>query len=62
MPKIKERAGRLKNPECFHSYKAEEKFEDIIEPRKIMEENGFKFPQQSLGKIKTIYVVAVKRG
>lgn len=41
MPKIKERAGRLKNSERFHGYKAEEKFKDIIEPRKILEEKGF---------------------
>lgn len=49
MPKVKERAGRLKNPKCFNNYKAEEKFVDIIESRKILEEKGFQFPQQLLG-------------
>lgn len=62
MPKIKERARPLKNPECFNSYKAEEKFEDIIESRKILEEKGFQFPQQLSGTIHTIYVTAAKQG
>lgn len=43
MPKIKARASKLKDPKCFYSFKTEEKFEDIIEPRKILEEKGFQF-------------------
>lgn len=41
MPKVKGRAGRLKDPEHFYNFKAEEKYKEIIELRKILEEKGF---------------------
>ena len=41
MFKIKTRAIILKDPARFHGYKTGHKFEDIIEPRKILEEKGF---------------------
>lgn len=43
MPKFKTGVARLNNPPRFHSYKVEDKFEDIIEPYKILEEKGFQF-------------------
>lgn len=43
MPKIKACAGRLKDSERFYGFKAKEKFEDIVEPWKILEEKGFQF-------------------
>ena len=41
MPKIKARAGILKDPKCFYSFKVEEKYKQIIEAQKILEEKGF---------------------
>ena len=41
MPKIKVHAGKLKDPECFYSFKVEEKYEKTIKPLKILEEKGF---------------------
>lgn len=52
----------IENSECFHSYKSEKKFEDIIEPRKIMEEKDFQFPQKPSRTINIIYAATVKRG
>ena len=41
MTRYKKMASRLKNPSCFQGYKVEEKFEEFIEPQKILEEKGF---------------------
>lgn len=49
MPKLKTRAVRLKDLARFHSYKAEDKYEDMIEPRKTLEEKGFLFPNNQRG-------------
>lgn len=32
MPRVKAKAGRLKNQERCYTYKAEEKYEEIIKP------------------------------
>lgn len=45
MPRVKATAGRLIDPERFYTYKAEEKYKEIIEPQKILEEKGFQFPK-----------------
>ena len=34
-------ASRLKDPSQFQSYHTEEKYEEFIEPRNILEEKGF---------------------
>ena len=62
MPKIKGRAGTLKDPGQFHNHKAKEKFEDTIEPHKILEEKGFQFPKQPTRMMNNIYTVVVHRG
>ena len=59
MPKIKARAGKLKDPECFYSFKAEEKYKEFIEPQKILKEKAFQFPKQLIGTMNTIFTTAV---
>ncbi|KAH9770207.1 hypothetical protein KPL71_012301 [Citrus sinensis] len=44
------------------SYHAEEKYEEFIEPRRILEEKGFQFPDQLTGIVKSIHNAAAKRG
>ena len=61
MTRYKKTAARLKDPSRFHSYKAEDKFEEFIEPKKILEENDFQFPQQPSGTINTIYAAVAKK-
>ena len=41
MPRYKKPASRLKDPSRFQSYHAEEKYEEFIERRKILEEKRF---------------------
>lgn len=41
MPKIKARAGKLRDPECFYNFKTEDKYKEFIEPQKILKEKGF---------------------
>ena len=61
MTRYKKTAARLKDPSCFHSYNADDKFEEFIELRKILEEKGFQFFQQPSETINTIYAAAAKR-
>ena len=62
MPRYKRTASRLKDPSCFQSYHAEEKYEEFIEPHKILEEKGLHFPSQPTGIVQTVHNVAAKRG
>ena len=62
MPRYKKTASRLKDPSRFQSCHAEEKYEEFIEPRRILEEKGFQFPDQLTGIVKTIHNAAAKRG
>ena len=62
MPKIKAHAGRLKDPAQFHNHKAKEKFEDTIEPYKILKEQSFQFPKQPTRMMNNIYTVGAHRG
>ena len=62
MPKYKKTASRLKDPSRFQSSHAEEKYEEFIEPRRILEEKGFQFPDQLTGIVQTIHNVVAKRG
>ena len=62
MPRYKKTASRLKDPSRFQSYHAEEKYEEFIEPRRILEEKGFQFPNQLTGIVQTIHNVVAKRG
>ena len=43
MPRYKKIASCLKDPLRFQSYHAEEKYEEFIELRWILEEKGFQF-------------------
>ena len=47
MPRYKKTASHLKDPSCFQSYYAEEKYEEFIKSRKILEEKGFNFQNNS---------------
>ncbi|KAH9750406.1 hypothetical protein KPL71_013870 [Citrus sinensis] len=62
MPRYKKIAIRLKDPSRFQSYHAEEKYEEFIEPHRILEEKGFQFPDQLTGVVQTIHNVVAKRG
>ena len=62
MPRYKKTASHLKDPSHFQSYHTEEKYEEFIEPRKIMEEKWFQFPEQLTGIGQTIHNAAAKRG
>ena len=62
MMRYKKTIAQLKDLSRFHSYKVDDKFEKFIEPRKILEEKGFQFPQHPSGTINTIYIAAIKRG
>ena len=55
MLKFKTRVARLNDPSHFHNCRAEDKFEEFIEPRKLLEEKGFIFPKQPTGVINNIY-------
>lgn len=61
MFKIKTRAIILKDPARFHSCKTGDKFEDIIEPQKILEEKSFQFPKQLSGMMNNIYTAVARR-
>lgn len=61
MPKVKIIAGKLKDLNRFYNYKAKEKYEEIIEPYKILEEKGFQFLKQDAGVINVIFTAATKR-
>ena len=60
MPRYKKTANRLKDPSRFQSYHAEEKYEEFIEPRRLLEEKGFQFPDQLTGITKAIHNAAAK--
>ena len=62
MPKYKITSQCLKDPSHSQSYKAEEKFEEFIKPRKLLEGKGFQFPPNPLGIFQTIHSVVVRRG
>ena len=62
MPRYKRTVSRLKDPLRFQSYHAEEKYEEFIEPRKILEEKGFQFPPQPSGIVQSLYTTAAKCG
>lgn len=59
MPKIKARAGRLKDSKSFYSFKAKEKFKDIVKPRKILKEKSFQFLKQPTEMINNTYTTVV---
>ncbi|KAH9802215.1 hypothetical protein KPL71_001288 [Citrus sinensis] len=62
---VPRRCYSLKNPTIEQgkkSYHAEEKYEEFVEPRKILEEKGFQFPEQLTGVVQTIHNAAAKRG
>lgn len=60
MPKIKARAGKLRDPECFYSFKTEDKYKEFIEPQKILKEKGFQFPKQLIETLNTIFTTAAQ--
>ena len=62
MPRYKRTASWLNNPSRFQSYHAEKKYEEFIEPRKILEEKGFQFPPQPSGIVQSLYAAAAKCG
>ncbi|KAH9801445.1 hypothetical protein KPL71_001039 [Citrus sinensis] len=62
MLRYKKTTSRLKDPSRFQSYHVEEKYEEFIEPRQILEEKGFQFPDQLTGIVKIIHNAAAKRG
>ena len=62
MPRYKKTASRLKDLSRFQSYHAEEKYEEFIEPRRILEEKGFQFADQLTGIVQTIHNAVAKRG
>lgn len=62
MPKYNIIAQRLKDPSYFQGYNAEGKFEELIEPRKILEEKGFQFPPKPLGIVQTIQAIIARWG
>ena len=57
----KRTASRLKDPSRFQSYHVEEKYEEFIEPHKILEEKGFQFPPQLARVVQSLYNAAAKR-
>lgn len=61
MPKIKAHASRLKDSKRFYNFKAKEKFEDIVEPRKILEEKSFQFLKQPTEMINNTYTTVVRK-
>ena len=62
MPRYKRTASRLKDHSRFQSYRAEEKYEEFIEPRKILEEKRFQFSEQLTGIVQTIHNTGAKHG
>ena len=62
MPRYKKKASRLKDPSRFQSYHAEEKYEEFIKPRRILEEKGFQFPERLTRIVQTIHNTAAKQG
>ena len=62
MSRYKKIVSCLIDPSRFQSYHTEEKYEEFIEPRKILEEKGFQFPEQLTGIVQTIHNTAAKRG
>ena len=46
MPRYKKIAGHLKDPSRFQSSHIEEKYDEFIEPHKILEEKGFQFSER----------------
>ncbi|KAH9716271.1 hypothetical protein KPL71_021404 [Citrus sinensis] len=62
MPRYKKTSSRLKDPSRFQSYHAEEKYEEFIESRKILEEKRFQFPDQLTGIVQIIHNAAAKCG
>ena len=62
MPKLKTRATILKDPSRIYSIKIKDKFEEFIEPRKLLEENGFIFPKPPMGVMNNIHNVVARRG
>lgn len=62
MTRYKKTAKRLKDLSRFQGYKPKEKYEEFIEPRKIIKEKGFQFPPQPSGIIQTIHAATARRG
>lgn len=62
MPKLKTRATTLKDPSCIHNYKIEDKFEEFIELRKLLEEKGFLFPKPPMRVMNNIHNTVARRG
>ncbi|KAH9779814.1 hypothetical protein KPL71_007852 [Citrus sinensis] len=62
IPRYKKTTSRLKDQSRFQSYHAEEKYEEFIEPRWILEEKRFQFPDQLTGIVQTIHNDVAKRG
>lgn len=47
--RYKKTTARLKNPSHFQSYKDKDRFEEFLEPIKILQEKGFIFPHTTHG-------------
>ena len=62
MPRYKKTATRLKDLSRFQSYHTEEKYEEFIEPRRILEEKRFQFPDQLTGIVYTIHNAVANEG
>ncbi|KAH9801429.1 hypothetical protein KPL71_001026 [Citrus sinensis] len=62
MQRYKRIASRLKDPSRFQSYHAEEKYEEFIELRKILEKKVFQFPPQPSRIVQSLYNAAAKCG
>ncbi|KAH9802189.1 hypothetical protein KPL71_001277 [Citrus sinensis] len=62
MLRYKKTTSRLKDPSRFQSYHAEEKYEEFIEPHKILEEKGSQCPERLTEIVQTIHNAAAKRG
>ncbi|KAH9763726.1 hypothetical protein KPL70_001262 [Citrus sinensis] len=62
MLRYKKTTSHLKDLSRFQSYHAEEKYEEFIESRKILEEKGSQCPERLTGIVQTIHNAAAKRG
>lgn len=62
MMRYKKTTARLKNPSHFQSYKDKDRFEEFLEPIKILEEKGFIFPTQPTGVMSSIHTTVARRG
>lgn len=62
MTRYKKTTSRLKDPSWFQGHKEEEKYEKIIELRKIPKEKGFWFPPQPSRITQTVHSTVARWG